>query len=84
VSGFVAALALLGLVALILARLYAAGRLLAVARPAPPAMPFSGGFPPAEHAVSQFQAREVLPGRGCASCGAAGAARGATRERFSG
>ena len=32
-SGFVAALALLGVVALILAGLYAAGRLLAVARP---------------------------------------------------
>ena len=43
-SGFAAALALLGVVALILAGLYTAGRLLAVARPAPPAMPFSGGF----------------------------------------
>ena len=56
-TGFTAALALLGLVALILAGLYTAGRLLAVARPAPPAMPFAGGFSPAEHAVSQFHVR---------------------------
>ena len=44
-TGFAAALALLGLVVLILAGLCAAARLLAVARSAPPAMPFSGGLP---------------------------------------
>ena len=57
VTGFAAALALLGLVALILAELGAAARLLAVARQAPPAMPFSGGLPPAEHAVSRYHVR---------------------------
>ena len=56
-TGFAAALALLGLVVLILAGLCAAARLLAVARPAPPTMPFSGGLPPAEHAVSRYHVR---------------------------
>jgi NADH-quinone oxidoreductase subunit A len=57
VTGFVAALALLGLVLLVLAGLDAASRLLAVARPGEPAMPFSGGLPPAEHAVSRYHVR---------------------------
>jgi NADH-quinone oxidoreductase subunit A len=57
VTGFTAALALLGVVLLILAGLYAAGQLVAVARPAPPAVPFTGGLPPAEHAVSRYHVR---------------------------
>jgi NADH-quinone oxidoreductase subunit A len=57
VTGFTAALMLLGLVLLILAGLYAVNQVLAVARPAPPAMPFTGGLPPAEHAVSRFHVR---------------------------
>ena len=56
-TGFVAALALLGLVLLVVAGLYAASQLLAVARPADPAMPFSGGLPTAEHAVSRYHVR---------------------------
>ncbi len=56
-TGFVAALALLGVVLLVLAGLYTASRLLAVARMAAPAMPFTGGLPPHEHAVSQFHVR---------------------------
>jgi NADH-quinone oxidoreductase subunit A len=57
VTGFSAALVLLGAVLVIVAGLYAAGRLLAVARPAPPAVPFSGGLAPAEHAVSRYHVR---------------------------
>jgi NADH-quinone oxidoreductase subunit A len=57
VSGFPAALALVGLVLLVLAALGAAVQLLAVARPAPPVMPFTGGLPPAEHAVSRYHVR---------------------------
>jgi NADH-quinone oxidoreductase subunit A len=57
VSGFVAALALLGVVLLVLAALYAAAQLLAAARPALPVMPFSGGLPAAEHAVSSYHVR---------------------------
>jgi NADH-quinone oxidoreductase subunit A len=57
VSGFAAVLALLGLVVLVLAGLCAAARLLAVARPALPAMPFSGGLPAAEHAMSRYHVR---------------------------
>ena len=56
-TGFTAALALLGVVLLILAGLYAAGQLIAVARPAPPAVPFTGGLLPAEHAVSRYHVR---------------------------
>jgi NADH-quinone oxidoreductase subunit A len=57
VTGFAAALALLGVVLLILVGLCAAARLLAVARPAPPAVPFTGGLAPAEHAVSRYHVR---------------------------
>jgi NADH-quinone oxidoreductase subunit A len=57
VTGFTAALALLGVVLLILAGIYAAGQLVAVARPGPPAVPFTGGLPAAEHAVSRFHVR---------------------------
>ena len=56
-TGFAPALALLGVVVLLLAGLYAAGQLVAVARPAQPAMPFAGGLPPAEHAVSRYHVR---------------------------
>jgi NADH-quinone oxidoreductase subunit A len=57
VTGFAAALALVAVVVLILAGLYAAGQLLAVARPAAPAVPFAGGLAPAEHAVSRYHVR---------------------------
>jgi NADH-quinone oxidoreductase subunit A len=57
VTGFAAALALLGVVLLVLAAFYAAARLLAVARPPLLAMPFSGGLPPGEHAVSRYHVR---------------------------
>jgi NADH-quinone oxidoreductase subunit A len=57
VTGFAAAVALLGVVLLILGSLYAAGQLLAVARPAALAVPFSGGLAPAEHAVSRYHVR---------------------------
>jgi NADH-quinone oxidoreductase subunit A len=57
VTGFTAALALLGAVLLILAGLYAAGQLIAVARPVPPAVPFTGGLLPAEHAMSRYHVR---------------------------
>ena len=57
VTGFPAALALLGLVLLVFAAFYAAARLLAVARRPLLAMPFSGGLPPAEHAVSRYHVR---------------------------
>ncbi len=56
-TGFAAALALLGLVLLVLAALYTAAHLLTVARPALLAMPFSGGLAPAEHAVSRYHVR---------------------------
>jgi NADH-quinone oxidoreductase subunit A len=57
VTGFTAALALLGFVVVVLAGLYVAGELVAVARSAPPAVPFAGGLAPAEHAVSRFHVR---------------------------
>jgi NADH-quinone oxidoreductase subunit A len=57
VTGFAAALALMAVVVLILAGLYAAGQLLAVARPAAPAVPFAGGLASAEHAVSRYHVR---------------------------
>jgi NADH-quinone oxidoreductase subunit A len=57
VTGFAAALGLLGVVLLIITGLYTAGQLLAVARPARAAVPFAGGLPPTEHAVSRFHVR---------------------------
>jgi NADH-quinone oxidoreductase subunit A len=57
VTGFAAALALLGVVLLIAAGFYAAGKLLAVARPAVSAVAFSGGLPLAEHAMSRYHVR---------------------------
>jgi NADH-quinone oxidoreductase subunit A len=57
VTGFAAALALLGVVLLVLVALGAAAQLLAVARPASPTRPFTGGLPPAEHAVSRYHVR---------------------------
>jgi NADH-quinone oxidoreductase subunit A len=56
VTAFAAAVALLGLVVLVLMALFAAQRLVAIARPQR-AMPFSGGLPPAEHAVSRYHVR---------------------------
>ena len=56
-TGFTAALALLGVVVLILAGLYVTGQLVAVSRPAPPAVPFAGGLQPTEHAVSRYHVR---------------------------
>lgn len=56
-AGFTAALALLGFTVVVLAGIYAAAELVAVARPGPAAVPFAGGFPPEEHAASRFHAR---------------------------
>lgn len=56
-GGFTAALALLGIIVVVLAGVYAAGELAAVARPGPPAVPFAGGFAPQEHAMSRFHVR---------------------------
>ena len=56
-TGFPAALALLGLVLLVLAAFHAASWLLAVARAPLLALPFSGGLPPGEHAVSRYHVR---------------------------
>jgi NADH-quinone oxidoreductase subunit A len=56
-TGFTAALALVGVVVLVILGLRTAGELLAVARPAPPAAPFAGGILPEEHAVSRFHVR---------------------------
>jgi len=57
VTGFAAALTLLGFVLLCLAGLYAGAWLLAVARPMLLAVPFTGGLPPVEHAVSRYHVR---------------------------
>lgn len=56
-SGFAAALVLLGLALLITGAVYAAWWLLSLTRPPLPALPFTGGLPPAEHAVSRFHVR---------------------------
>jgi len=57
VSGFTAALVLLGLALLALGTLYAAAWLLGAARSPLLAMPFTGGLPPAEHAFSRYHVR---------------------------
>ena len=56
-TGFTAALALLGLVLLVYGGVYAVSRLAGVARAPLEAAPFTGGLPPAEHAVSRFHVR---------------------------
>jgi NADH-quinone oxidoreductase subunit A len=56
-SAFTAAAALLGLVLLALGAVYAIWWLACVRRSPLRAMPFSGGLPPAEHAMSRFHAR---------------------------
>jgi NADH-quinone oxidoreductase subunit A len=56
-TGFTAALALVGVVILVLMGLRATGELLTVARPAASASAFTGGFLAEEHAVSRFHVR---------------------------
>jgi NADH-quinone oxidoreductase subunit A len=56
-SAFTAAAALLGLVLLACGAVYATWWLACVARSPLRAMPFSGGLPPAEHAMSRFHVR---------------------------
>jgi NADH-quinone oxidoreductase subunit A len=57
VSGFTAALALLGLVTLVLGAVYVAAWVLRVSRPPLLAKPFAGGLPSAEHAFSRYHVR---------------------------
>src|SRR5712691_7621571 len=45
------------MVLLVAAAIYAAARLLSVARSPLPVLPFTGGLPPAEHAFSRFHVR---------------------------
>jgi NADH-quinone oxidoreductase subunit A len=56
-TGFPAALALLGLLLLILIAGYAAAHLLNISRSPLFGAPFTGGLPPLEHAVSRFHVR---------------------------
>ncbi|HEU5391346.1 MAG TPA: NADH-quinone oxidoreductase subunit A [Streptosporangiaceae bacterium] len=56
-TGFTAVLALLGLVLLAYGAAYALWWLGAVTRAPLRAVPFTGGLPPAEHAVSRFHVR---------------------------
>jgi NADH-quinone oxidoreductase subunit A len=56
-SAFTAVAALLGVVLLAYGTVYATGWLACVARAPLRALPFSGGVPPAEHAVSRFHLR---------------------------
>lgn len=56
-SGFTAAVALLGLVAAVLALVYGVSWLAGGGRSPVRAVPFSGGLPPAEHAFSRFHVR---------------------------
>ena len=56
-TAFAAVLCLLGVVLLVLAAVYAAARLLAVAAPTLLATPFSGGLSPGEYAFSRFHVR---------------------------
>jgi NADH-quinone oxidoreductase subunit A len=57
VREFLPALLLLGAVLVLVAGVYAAGLLLAVARRPLPGQPFLSGLPSAEHAVSRFHVR---------------------------
>jgi len=56
-TGFTAAVALLGLVVLVAGAVYGAGWLLSVDRSPLQAATFTGGLPPAEHAVSRYHVR---------------------------
>ncbi|WP_203186066.1 NADH-quinone oxidoreductase subunit A [Streptomyces pratensis] len=56
-NGFVAALSLLGVVALAVAGVYGAGWTLRVSSEPLAAAPFGSGLEPAEHAVSRFHVR---------------------------
>ena len=56
-SAFAAVLVLLGMVLLVAAAIYAAARLLGVAKSPSPVPPLTGGLPPAEHAFSRFHVR---------------------------
>ncbi|MCX2928014.1 NADH-quinone oxidoreductase subunit A [Streptomyces sp. NEAU-W12] len=56
-SGFAAALSLLGVAALAVAGLYGAAWALRVARTPLAAQPFGSGLEPGEHAVSRFHVR---------------------------
>jgi NADH-quinone oxidoreductase subunit A len=56
-AGFTAAVALLGLVALVYGMVYGVSWLAGVARSPLTAAPFTGGLPSAEHAVSRFHVR---------------------------
>jgi len=57
VTAFAAVLVLLAMVLLVAATIYAAAWLLGVARSPLPVVPFTGGLPPVEHAVSRFHVR---------------------------
>jgi NADH-quinone oxidoreductase subunit A len=57
VNSFVAALALLGFVLLIVGAVYGLGQFLAVVRSPLSVQPFSGGLAPVEHAVSRYHVR---------------------------
>lgn len=56
-SEFVPILAVLAVAAVLVLAGYAASALLAVQRPAADVLPFTGGLPPVEHAVSRFHVR---------------------------
>lgn len=56
-TGFTAAAALLGLVLLVYGAVYSVWWLARVARSPLSAVPFTGGLPPVEHAVSRFHVR---------------------------
>jgi NADH-quinone oxidoreductase subunit A len=56
-TGFTAVAELLGLVLLVYGAVYGVSWLARVARSPLPGMPFTGGLPPAEHAVSRFHVR---------------------------
>ncbi|MET8728978.1 NADH-quinone oxidoreductase subunit A [Streptomyces parvus] len=56
-NGFGAALSLLGVVALAVAGVYGAGRVLRLSSEPLAAVPFGSGLEPVEHAVSRFHVR---------------------------
>ena len=56
-TGFTAALTLLGLALLAGGAVYGLSWVAGVARSPRPGVPFTGGLPPVEHAISRFHAR---------------------------
>jgi len=56
-TGFTAVAALLGLVLLVFGAVYGVSWLAGVARSPLSGVPFTGGLPPAQHAVSRFHVR---------------------------